>query len=261
MSNIVKLNINNQNREMAIKEYKGQRIVTLRDVDELHQRPEGTASRNFIKNKNKFIEGEDYFQLTKAEIQSTKIVNYSSPKGLTILTESGYLMLVKSFADDLAWEVQRQLVNNYFRAKEIKNHIEMIAKETRSQAMLRNAKTRQAKLMKEMAETFIGQLSPESIQLLLVGATEVLTGQPLLPKPKTEVYFTATDIAEEAGVSPNKTGRVSNKYNVKNPDNGMWVLDKSASSSKQVNTFVYNVTGREKLLDLIKKEMRLSSVK
>jgi len=32
--------------------------------------------------------------------------------------ESGYLMLVKSFTDDLAWKVQRQLVNAYFRTKE-----------------------------------------------------------------------------------------------------------------------------------------------
>lgn len=34
------------------------------------------------------------------------------------MTESGYLMLVKSFTDDLAWEVQRQLVKCYFSVKE-----------------------------------------------------------------------------------------------------------------------------------------------
>lgn len=32
-----------------------------------------------------------------------------------LLAESGYLMLVKSFTDDLAWQVQRQVVNGYFR--------------------------------------------------------------------------------------------------------------------------------------------------
>ena len=35
-----------------------------------------------------------------------------------VVTESGYLMLVKSFTDDLAWQVQRQLVNTYFRKSE-----------------------------------------------------------------------------------------------------------------------------------------------
>lgn len=35
------------------------------------------------------------------------------------MTESGYLMLVKSFNDDLAWQVQRCLVNAYFKVKEV----------------------------------------------------------------------------------------------------------------------------------------------
>ena len=35
-----------------------------------------------------------------------------------LFTESGYLMIVKVFTDELAWNVQRQLVNAYFRVKE-----------------------------------------------------------------------------------------------------------------------------------------------
>lgn len=30
-------------------------------------------------------------------------------------------MLVKSFTDNLAWEVQRTLINSYFRIKEVEN--------------------------------------------------------------------------------------------------------------------------------------------
>lgn len=44
------------------------------------------------------------------------------PKGTTLITESGYLLLVKSFTDDLAWKVQRQLVSNYFQSKETHNN-------------------------------------------------------------------------------------------------------------------------------------------
>ena len=33
---------------------------------------------------------------------------------MILVTESGYFMLVKSFTDDLAWDVQRQLVKRYF---------------------------------------------------------------------------------------------------------------------------------------------------
>ncbi|EEX0080363.1 ORF6N domain-containing protein, partial [Salmonella enterica] len=51
----------------------------------------------------------------------------TAPNGIIFLTESGYLMLVKSFTDDLAWKVQRELVNNYFRTREPLTEIEMIA--------------------------------------------------------------------------------------------------------------------------------------
>lgn len=37
---------------------------------------------------------------------------------ITLLSESGYLMLVKSFSDDLSWQVQRQIVKAYFRTRE-----------------------------------------------------------------------------------------------------------------------------------------------
>ena len=43
----------------------------------------------------------------------------TAPNGLTLITESGYLMLVKSFTDDLAWDVQRQLVKRYFAQKPV----------------------------------------------------------------------------------------------------------------------------------------------
>lgn len=104
--------------EIKIKEYKGQRVVTFKDIDEVHGRPEGTAKRNFTLNKKHLVEGEDYFYLTKSqknEIRTLEIPN----RGITVLTESGYLLLVKSFTDDLAWKVQRELVKNYFRVKEV----------------------------------------------------------------------------------------------------------------------------------------------
>lgn len=38
--------------------------------------------------------------------------------GITYITESGYLMISKVFDNDISWEVQRKLVNSYFRLKE-----------------------------------------------------------------------------------------------------------------------------------------------
>ena len=106
------------NTPVQVKEYGGQRVVTLKDIDKVHGRPDGTARKRFNENKKRFIEGEDYFKITPSEFR-TAIGEMDSRQQneITLVTESGYLMLVKSFHDDLAWNVQRQLVNSYFRCK------------------------------------------------------------------------------------------------------------------------------------------------
>lgn len=106
---------------LAIKEYNNRRVVTFKDIDTLHQRPKGTARKRFNDNKSRFIEGEDYFKVCASEFRTRKIANISSKaqEDITLITESGYLMLVKSLTDDLAWKVQRELVNTYFRTKDM----------------------------------------------------------------------------------------------------------------------------------------------
>ncbi|MFY3534953.1 ORF6N domain-containing protein [Achromobacter denitrificans] len=105
--------------EISVVEVQGVRVVTLAMVDRVHQRPNDTAGRNFRENRGRFIEGDDYLELTADEIRRQSLGHVFPPrtaKGI-VLTESGYLMLVKSFTDDLAWKVQRDLVNGYFRQK------------------------------------------------------------------------------------------------------------------------------------------------
>ena len=65
---------------------------------------EGTAGRNFRENKSRLIEGEDYFELGSDEIRRhlpDGTFSKFAASGI-VLVESGYLMLVKSFTDDLA---------------------------------------------------------------------------------------------------------------------------------------------------------------
>lgn len=96
-----------------VKLWNGQRVVTFKDINEVHQRTKGTARRNFNTNKKHFIDGVDY--IVRNSYEAKQEYNITAPNGLTLLTESGYLMIVKSFTDDLSWEVQRRLVNNYFQ--------------------------------------------------------------------------------------------------------------------------------------------------
>lgn len=105
------------NVDVSVKEYNGQRVVTFKDIDAVHQRKVGTANKRFLDNKKRFVEGEDYFIISNSEIRKSRIIPISENDfaDKTLITESGYLMLVKSFTDDLAWEVQRQLVKSYFK--------------------------------------------------------------------------------------------------------------------------------------------------
>ena len=104
-------------REITPKVYAGQRVLTSQDIDMAHKRPEGTARRNFNKNRKHFIKGRDFFELIQPD--EIRTLGLSRPQGGTpekvlLFTASGYAMLAKSFNDELAWRVQRALVNRYF---------------------------------------------------------------------------------------------------------------------------------------------------
>lgn len=105
------------NHEVSVKTYKGQRVVTFKDIDMVHERPDGTARVTFNKHKDRFVLGEDYFVCSAYEAKER--FGIVAPNGIALITEQGYLMLVKPFGDDLSWEVQRQLVNSYFRMKQV----------------------------------------------------------------------------------------------------------------------------------------------
>ena len=116
------------NADISIKEYKGKRVVTFKDIDMVHERPDGTARHRFAENKKHFVEGEDYFVLKPSDLENTELdgfrpvgIDTVSPRGTALITEQGYLMLVKSFTDDLAWEVQRKLVSSYFNVHQSVN--------------------------------------------------------------------------------------------------------------------------------------------
>lgn len=113
------------NEKMEVKEYKGLRVVTAWDIAKVHKREVKTINQSFKLVKDKMIENEDYFIIEKSEkLRSENLTlknlwdNAPAAKEIILFTESGYLMLVKTFTDDLSWNIQRQLVKTYFRFKE-----------------------------------------------------------------------------------------------------------------------------------------------
>ena len=111
------------NTELSVKVYQGQRVVTFKDIDMVHERPDGTARKRFNDNKKHFIENEDFYKISPSEFRTAFHLDMDTRQqnDIILVTESGYLMLVKSFTDDLAWSVQRQLVKSYFRKRTTPN--------------------------------------------------------------------------------------------------------------------------------------------
>lgn len=242
--------------DISVKEYKGKRVVTLKEIDQCHGRPDGTAGRNFRNNRQHFVEGEDYFsiKLTNDEIRRQFGAGKNAGKTMTVVTESGYLMLVKSFTDDLAWDVQRQLVNSYFRVEQKKadDTLKIQIQQERSKAMLLNAQYRMLKLL--MSKPELQKLSPVAVETLGIKATESIINADLgeyLPEvPKT---YSATEVGNAFGITAAKVGRIANAHGLKTDEYGITVMDKSRYSSKQVENFRYNERGKAKIKEILEK--------
>ncbi|HBV1483896.1 TPA: ORF6N domain-containing protein [Escherichia coli] len=137
---VSKSDISVQLKQLPAVEFHGQRVVTFSMIDTAHQRPKDTAKKTFQRNRTRFIDGEDFFIVGASEVEwgdagyldrgikrPGKKMNSPIRGRVTLITESGYLLLTKPFNDDLAWQVQRQLVKAYFRCPEVVTfqHIEL----------------------------------------------------------------------------------------------------------------------------------------
>lgn len=126
-------------------------------------------------------------------------------------------------------------------------------KAMRAEAMMRNAKTREANLWLKFAAVLDSR--PHK-QLCASYGTQVLTGgQRVLPLPEVEKTYSAEEVgAMLGGLSGQKVGRIATKHGLKVPEYGRLTLDKSRYSNKEVETWRYNEAGVEALRQIVDKE-------
>lgn len=242
------VNINNQ--AVSIKEYKEQRVVTLKDIDTVHNRPEGTARRNLNENKKHLIEDVDFFFVKPKDVEAYEIrTSEINNSGTYLLTESGYLMLVKSFTDDLAWSVQRQLVNSYFRIQAEKTGQPTAYHMALAESKVKNARSREASMWLKIADRIA---VPEYKQICASYASSALAGHEVIPLPTSEQrYLQAREIGKMLGISANMVGRLAKAHGLKTEAYGKWFHDKASHCSKEVDTFRYNDAAIEKFREIL----------
>ncbi|GAA0678843.1 BRO-N domain-containing protein [Clostridium cadaveris] len=122
--------------------------------------------------------------------------------------------------------------------KSNQNSINPELKEKEIEARLKNARAREANILLKICSN--PNLSKEYVQVLQSKATEIITGQAILPLPVAErKTYSATEIGNKLGISANKVGSLANKHNLKNDEYGKFFHDKSPYSAKEVESFRY----------------------
>ncbi|WP_157970180.1 ORF6N domain-containing protein [Pelagibacterium sediminicola] len=185
--------------------YKGEPVVTFGMVDEVHQRADGTASRNFRENRQRFVEGEDFIELTSDEIRRMSDAGAFPARTArgTILTRRGYLKLVKPMNDDRAWEVQGEMIDRYFLVEQI---AEAVTSRPRISSDLRETRqtfleaARIAKIAGLTGNAAILSAADATKRLLGTDPLEIV-GRTHLPAPTNDAMVNPTMIGKELGVS------------------------------------------------------------
>ena len=247
-----------ENKELTVKEWNGQRVVTAWDIAKLHEREVRRVNENFEYVKDKLILGEDYFIITKDKISESKISIQdfipNNVKEIPLFTESGYLMLVKTFTDDLSWDIQRMLVKNYFTLKTVIKEIKQTeAQKKRLEIMDRNSRARMSKEFSKLATQID---NPKFKEILNVYAANTLADNEILPLPRLEQKtYTATEIGNILGISGNMVGRLANEHNLKTDEYGYWAYDKAKGHNKQIESFRYFEHVIEKFIEILKNKI------
>ncbi len=107
-------------KEIERIEYHSMPVVPLYLLDELYARAAGTARHAFKRNRVQFVQGTDYFTVpykvwSGIPALFKRFGSNTSHNALVLLTESGYLMLARTFRGVHAGRVQREMLETYFR--------------------------------------------------------------------------------------------------------------------------------------------------
>ena len=103
---------------LTVTEYKNIRVLTTSQIAEAYETNTDVITKNFNRNKDRYIEGKHYICLEGDDLKAFKTngqIDLSSRiNKLYLWTEKGAFLHAKSLNTDRAWEVYDRLVDEYF---------------------------------------------------------------------------------------------------------------------------------------------------
>lgn len=103
---------------LTVTEYKNIRVLTTSQIAEAYETNTDVITKNFNRNKDRYIEGKHYICLEGDDLKAFKTngqIDLSSRiNKLYLWTEKGAFLHAKSLNTDKAWEVYDRLVDEYF---------------------------------------------------------------------------------------------------------------------------------------------------
>jgi len=108
--------------------YKDVRVVTSRQIADLHRKKVKSVNQTFTRNMERFEKDKDYYEVTRSDLitdnmnMSVFFSKTSNTKDTYLFAEKGYFKLCKIFNDNVSWDVYEKLLDVYFRYKEMKNY-------------------------------------------------------------------------------------------------------------------------------------------
>lgn len=145
--------------ELTIIEHKGIVVITTQQLAEKYETSTDIITKNFNRNKERYIEGKHYICLKGDELRDFKakgqIDLLPSVNTLYLWTEKGCLLHAKSIGTDKAWAVYDNLVETYFRVRQLATDLSPQMQMLYGMLDQMAQTERQAKEAKEIAEKAI----------------------------------------------------------------------------------------------------------
>lgn len=193
-------------REIVKVEMNGQRVITLRQIDDVHERPEGTARRQFNANRQRFTEGRDYLKMSANEFRTRfpGLLSDRATEDLTLFTERGYGKIVKGWNDDLAWALHDAMQDAYFLMRAVAGAVQTGALSEadwkRIGGIIKSVVVKQTEDMRAGAELCLEEVARLGQEIAAVRSA------PVVPSFDFASTVTSRDMMDMAGIP--QAGRV-----------------------------------------------------